>query len=104
MAMNSASIDSRSEPWGLAAQRLREHLDRHHWDGHALVGPDPVGKIHWRVTRFIRSYAPWLPGDDRYVYLQGNAYWIRALSLLAESGDEEAKNVVAACADAIVAR
>jgi hypothetical protein len=61
-----------------AALQLHQHLVNRHWNGKALVGPDPIGKVHWRVTRFVRSYLPWLPGDDHYIYLQGQAYWIMA--------------------------
>lgn len=59
-----------------------------HGHGRAIVGPDPIGKINWRVTRFVRSYFPWLPGDTRYTYMQGQAYWIKAnLSLYELTGD-----------------
>ena len=61
-----------------AASRLHSYMLRNHWDGRKLVGPDPIGKIHWRVTRFVRSYFPYLLGEDRYTFLQGQAYWIRA--------------------------
>jgi len=71
-----------------AAGRLHSHILERHWDGQKLVGPDPVGKIHWRFTRFVRSYCPRLPGDDRLVYLQGQAYWILANLLLHELTQE----------------
>ena len=61
-----------------AINRLHAYTTTKHWDGKAIVGPDPIGRIHWRITRFIRSYFPWLPGDDRYVYLQGQGYWIKS--------------------------
>jgi hypothetical protein len=71
-----------------AALRLHAYLIKTHWDGSALVGPDPIGKVQWRITRFVRSYCPWLPGNERYVYLQGQAYWIRSnLSLYALTQD-----------------
>ncbi|PIU32092.1 MAG: hypothetical protein COT06_04630 [Syntrophobacteraceae bacterium CG07_land_8_20_14_0_80_61_8] len=71
-------------PYLSAATKLYAHLLRQHWNGQCLVGPDPVGKVHWRVTRFVRSYLPWLPFDDKYVYLQGQAYWIKANLLMYE--------------------
>ena len=66
-----------------AAIRLHQNILNKHWNGKAIIGPDPIGKFHWRITRFIRSYFPRLPGDDRYLYLQGQGYWIHAnLNLL----------------------
>jgi hypothetical protein len=86
-----------------AALKLHQCVVRKHWDGGAIVGPDPIGKIHWRVTRFIRSYFPWLPGDDRYIYLQGQAYWIMGNLTLAElSGEPQYLQLVNQCADYIV--
>lgn len=61
-----------------AAFRLHHRIEENHWQTDRLVGPDPVGKVQWRITRFVRSYVPQLPNDDRYVYLQGMAYWIKA--------------------------
>jgi hypothetical protein len=86
-----------------AALKLHEHLVGRHWDGRALVGPDPIGKIHWRLTRFVRSYLPWLPGDDRYIYLQGQAYWIMS-NLVLHQLTREPKYLEYACrcADFIV--
>lgn len=74
-----------------------------HWENGPIVGPDPIGKINWRATRFIRSYLPWLPGDDRYTYLQGQAYWIRGnLSLFELTGDPRYIELVKQCADYMV--
>ena len=67
-----------------AALRLHKTLMDKHWNAGYLIGPDPVGKIHWRVTRFIRSYLPFLPGDDQYAYLQGQAYWIKSNLMIGE--------------------
>lgn len=86
-----------------AALQLHQYIVDRHWDGKAIVGPDPIGKIHWRVTRFVRSYLPWLPGDDRYVYLQAQAYWIRAnLVLFDLTGELEYLQLADRCADYIV--
>jgi len=86
-----------------SALKLYNYLIRTHWNGEALVGPDPIGKIHWRVTRFVRSYLPWLPGDDRYIYLQGQAYWIRAnWRLLRQTGNHRYREIIRRCADYIV--
>ncbi len=88
-----------------AAIRLHRHLINRHWNRRAIVGPDPIGKIHWRVTRFVRSYLPWLPGDDRYVYLQGQAYWIKGnLALFELTKKFRYLEIVKQCADHIVQR
>jgi hypothetical protein len=60
-----------------ALLRLHGYLVHNHWNGHALVGPDPIGKINWRVSRFVKSYTRWLPWRDNFVYLQGQGYWAR---------------------------
>ena len=88
-----------------AARRLHTYLLKNHLDGPLLVGPDPVGKIHWRITRFVRSYLPLLPNDDRYVYLQGQAYWIKSNLLLHTLTSEDRYwGYAMECADAVVAR
>lgn len=88
-----------------ASLKLHQYIVKRHWDGKAIVGPDPIGKIHWRVTRFVRSYFPWLPGDDRYTYLQGQAYWIRGNLILFELTKEPRYlEFVEQCADHIVER
>lgn len=87
-----------------APQRLFDYLIRTHLEGAVLVGPDPVGRIHWRITRFIRSYTPILPNDDRYIYLQAQAYWIRSNLLLeAMTGEEKYRTYASRCADAVMA-
>lgn len=86
-----------------AATRLHSYLLRSHWYADHLAGPDPVGKVQWRVTRFVRSYLPVLPNDDSYVYLQGNAYWIRAnLMLYRLTGDARYRELASQTARYIV--
>lgn len=88
-----------------AALKLHRHLIEMHWDGRAIVGPDPIGKINWRVTRFVGSYFPWLLQDDRYVYLQGQAYWILGNLLFFDiTSDFQYMVIAEQCADEIVAR
>jgi hypothetical protein len=92
-------------PYFEAARRLHTYLTRTHLVGPLLVGPDPVGKVHWRITRFVRSYAPFLPNDDRYIYLQGQAYWIKNNLLLHElTDDDRCWGYAIQCADAVVER
>jgi hypothetical protein len=86
-----------------ASKRLHQYIYDQHWEGGAIVGPDPIGRIYWRVTRFLRSYLPWLPGDERYVYLQGQAYWIRGnLALFKLTHDPRFLKIAEQCADYVV--
>jgi hypothetical protein len=86
-----------------AAQKLHQYIRHQHEDNGAIVGPDPIGKIHWRVTRFVRSYFPWLPGDDRYVYMQAQAYWIKAnASLFDLTQDAHHLELIEGCAGRMV--
>jgi hypothetical protein len=88
-----------------AASKLHQYIAHKHWNGQAIAGPDPIGRFHWRVTRFVRSYIPWLPGDDQYTYLQGQAYWIRgSLALFELTKEPQYLEVVKRCADHIVQR
>ena len=92
-----------TEKYFTAALKLHEHIFGEHWDGKAIVGPDPVGKVNWRVTRFIQSYFSWLPQDDHFVYLQGQAYWIHGNLLLYEiSGKPKYLLIAEQCADHMV--
>lgn len=85
--------------------RLQKYISNEHWDGRVIVGPDPIGKINWRVTRFVRSYIPWFPQDDRYVYLQGQAYWILGnLKLFDITNNAHYMEIAEQCGDEIVAR
>jgi hypothetical protein len=71
-----------------ASLRLHEYLVHRHWNGHALVGPDPIGKINWRVMRFVKSYTRWIPWSGNFIYLQGQGYWTRDNVILFElTGD-----------------
>jgi uncharacterized protein YyaL (SSP411 family) len=65
-----------------ASLKLHHFILEKHWNGQAIVGPDPIGKINWRITRFVKSYTQWLPWKDHFAYLQGQAYWIRANLIL----------------------
>jgi len=67
------------------ALRLLEYLTKKHWTGQALSGPDPIGKINWRVTRFVKGYTRWLPWPDQFVYSQSQGYWIKAQARLQAS-------------------
>ena len=91
------------EPYLEAAVRLHQYIVNTHWDGWANVGPDPIGRINWRITRFVKSYTSWLPWKDEYAYLQGQSYWIRANLILHElTGSSECLDMVGRSTDFIV--
>jgi len=88
-----------------AAHKLHEYIVNQHWNGQAIIGPDPIGKTNWRVTRFVKSYFPRLLSEDRYIYLQGQAYWIMGnLALLELTHQAGYLDIVEQCADHIVQR
>lgn len=87
----------------VAISRLHTAILKKHLRGDHLSGPDPVGKIHWRITRFIRSYLSFLPGEDQYTYLQGMAYWIKSnLTLYQFAGQPLYLDIAKKAADYIV--
>jgi hypothetical protein len=76
---------------------------RAHWNGSAIVGPDPLGKINWRITRFVRSYLSFLPWRDQYVFLQGLGYWIKSnLELGVLTGEGSYLEIAQKTADHVV--
>jgi rhamnogalacturonyl hydrolase YesR len=86
-----------------AAVKLHDYITRTHWDGNAIIGPDPTGKINWRISRFIKSYLSDLPWKDEYAFLQGQAYWVQAnLHLAHILGDDRYADIARACADYMV--
>ena len=88
-----------------AARRLLAYLYNKHWNGQALYGPDPIGRINWRITRFVRSYTRWLPWRDHYEYAQGQGYWIKALARFhQQTTDENALRSLRQAADYLIAK
>lgn len=86
-----------------ASLKLHKYIIEKHWDGQAIVGPDPIGKINWRITRFVKSYTRWLPWKETLAYLQGQSYWIRAnLRLFQLTGNDRYLDFVERCSDFIV--
>jgi hypothetical protein len=86
-----------------AAISLHQHMMRAHWNGQAVAGPDPIGKINWRLSRFVRSYLSPIPWRDQYVFLQGQGYWIRDnLRLKALTGEGVYGDIARQAADHVV--
>ena len=81
-----------------AALRLHHYISRRHWNGKALIGPDPGIRINYRIGRFIKSYLPPLPWNDNYYYLQAQGYWILAnWRLFQRTGESRYRDVATAC-------
>jgi hypothetical protein len=85
-----------------AAERLHTYITSKHCTDGVIVGPDPIGRIHWRVTRFVRSYLPWLPHDSKHIFMQGQGYWIKAnLRLFDLTGRQRYLDMARQCADRV---
>jgi hypothetical protein len=86
-----------------AALNLHHYIVNKHWNGQAIKGPTPIGKINWRITRFIKGYLRWLPWPDQYIFLQGQGYWIRSnLNLFELTGDVFYREIARQCSDYVV--
>lgn len=59
-----------------AANLLYRYIERTHWNGSAVVGPDRGVRFNARLGRFLKSYSRFLSWKDRYIYLQAQGYWI----------------------------
>lgn len=71
--------------------------------GGELAGPDPIGRIHWRITRFLRGLLPIGFAEDRHIFYQGIAYWVLANFQIAEKGwSPQGHEIAVRAADYIV--
>jgi hypothetical protein len=87
-----------------AARALHAYLLGRHWNGRALAGPDSGVRVNARVGRFVKSYLPFLPWRDDYVYLQAQGYWILASWLAVDRlGDAAAGRVALAASEHVLA-
>jgi hypothetical protein len=65
-------------------ERLHDFLmDRHYARG-LLHGPDPGVRFNWRLWRFLKSAADFIPWGDDYVFTQTQGNWVLANWLLYE--------------------
>jgi hypothetical protein len=88
-----------------AASRLHRYLCANHEAGHALVGPDPGVRFNYRIGRFVKSYLKYIPWQDKYYYLQTQAYWALANWSLYELTHEELYRMLAIqCTETTLAR
>ena len=87
------------------ATLLHQYLMNAHWNGVALIGPDPGIRFNTRIGRFVKSYLSKLPWSDDLIYMQGQGYWVFGnWQLFDLTGDENAKATALACSDNIVER
>jgi hypothetical protein len=71
-----------------AALSLHEYLVRRHWNGEALIGPDPGVRFNYRAGRFIKNYLPGSWWRDDLCYMQAQGYWVLAnWDLYARTGE-----------------
>lgn len=88
-----------------AALKLHRYLVAKHWDGQALIGPDPGIRFNYRFGRFIKSYLRGLPWDDDYYYLQAQGYWVLDnWALFAHTGEETYHEIALRCAEYMLAQ
>jgi len=82
----------------IGAKRLYDYLAVKHWNGRALVGPDPGIRLNYRFGRFAKSYLSLLPWKDDLYYLQAQGYWILGNWCLGElTGDPEHEEIAVRC-------
>ena len=87
-----------------SALRSHEFLAERYWDGHTLAEPDQGVRWHIRFGRFAKSYLPALGRRDRYVFQQGQGYWVLANWLLFDlTGESRFRDIATVAIDAIVA-
>jgi hypothetical protein len=89
-----------------AARRLHRYLLKKHWNGQAVVGPDPGIRFNARIGRFIKSYFDFLPWSDNLIYAQAQKYWILSNWLMADlelSEKEECQDIAVTCAEYLLA-
>ncbi len=86
-----------------AAERLHGYILERHWNGQALIGPDPGIRFNARVGRFIKSYLNILPWSDSMTYMQAQGYWILDNWLMNDLfGGERYKDLAVACSENLI--
>ena len=81
-----------------AAVRLHQYMGNRHWNGKAVVGPDPGIRFNARIGRFVKSYLSFVPWSDRLTYMQSQAYWTSSNWLLFDLlQDEKYRDMALAC-------
>jgi hypothetical protein len=87
-----------------AAISLHRYMVARHWNGHALVGPDPGIRFNYRIGRFIKSYLRQVRWGDDYYYLQGQGYWtLGNWRLFDVLGEETYREIAVRCSTSMLA-
>jgi len=68
----------RARPALDAARRLHAHVAARHLHEARLAGADQGVRWNIRVWRFVKSYLPMWRPDERFFFIQGQAYWALA--------------------------
>ena len=88
-----------------AALRLHGYLERQHWNGSALCGPDVGVRLNYRIGRFIKGCLPRVRWNDHYCYVQAQGYWIVGNWLLHTIfGDEKYRHCAIRCSEDLLAQ
>jgi hypothetical protein len=78
--------------------KLHHYLVAKHWQGQALIGPDPGIRFNYRIGRFLKSYLRSIPWGDNYYYLQAQGYWILSnWRLFTQTGNETYRDIALRC-------
>ncbi len=86
-----------------AAYKLYNHLKSNHWNGEALIGPDPGLRFNIRIWRFVKSYLRFFPWQDNKYFLQCQGYWIwDNWKLYQFDTDEDFRRIAIAASDTIL--
>ncbi len=88
-----------------AAEQLHAYLVAHHWQGQALVGPDPGIRFNYRIGRFVKSALPGVRWNDNLYYLQAQGYWtLGNWQLFARAGEARYRDLALQCSQTMLAR
>ena len=83
-----------------AAINLYQYIVAKHWNGQALIGPDPGIRFNYRIGRFIKSYLRHVHWKDSYYYLQAQGYWaLSNWALFVRTNKTAYRDVALCCSD-----
>lgn len=86
-----------------AAKKLHQFLVSKHWNGEALIGPDPGVRFNYRIGRFIKSYIRRVRWNDDLYYLQAQGYWVLGgWKLFTRIGEEAYRDIAVRCSKYIL--
>jgi hypothetical protein len=96
----TAALDAKQ-----AALHLHSYLQRQHWDGMALGGPDVGIRFNYRIGRFIKGRLRRVRWNDSYCYIQAQGYWILCNWLMySVFAREEYRHLATLCSEYVLAQ